>query len=143
MERLRKKPLVLCSTRKYACKHNVITPLQMRQRRVHMLCVMEPPSTSSFCIKAMMHVPGWFPWREHRFPTQGDHYVVVINLDHEHRQNQHLMKTNKTFRCRKCLCILVAKQVFVDTMLLTACKYNDFNLPHSKSRYQRLLIWDT
>ncbi len=72
-----------------------------------------------------------------------DHYVVVLNLGHEHRQSQHLMKTNKPFRRRKCLFILVAKQVFVDTMLLTACKYNDFNQPHSKSRYQRLLSWAT
>lgn len=75
--------------------------------------------------------------------NKGDHYVAVINLDHEHRQNKHLMKTNKPFRCRRCLCILVAKQAFADTTLLTACKYNDFNLPNSKSRYQRLPSWAT
>ncbi len=77
------------------------------------------------------------------FNTGGHHYVAVIELDHEHRQNKLLMKTNKPFPCRRCLYIVVTQQVFVDTMVFMASNYNYFNLQHSKSQYKRRLGWAT
>jgi hypothetical protein len=87
----------------------------------------------------MLRVPYWLPWCGHRFQTRRHHYVAVIHVVREHRQNKHQMKTTRPFRRRRCLCFCVAKQMFVDTMRITSNKCNEFNLPHSKSRYLQLL----